>query len=233
MRRAFTISGALLAVASATAVILSIRPSSQAEQMSNPFASSSPAIDHDDDELPTPHVYLNTPISPLAAKVWVKLRQPVSMPFANEAPLDDVIKYIKSSTQDAELPNGIPIYVDPAGLQEAEQTLQSPITITLEGIPLATSLGLLLKQLDLSYRVQQDGLVVITYTAARDAESGDPTTLLLNEMNALRAEVQALRYEIASLRGRISGATGGGAPQLKLQLRPADGQPSGGAKASP
>ena len=45
--------------------------------------------------------------------VLAKLEQPVSMSFANETPLEDVLKYIKSATQG---PNdtGIPIYIDPA-----------------------------------------------------------------------------------------------------------------------
>jgi len=49
-----------------------------------------------------------------------KLDEPISMSFANETPLEDVLKYIKSATQG---PNdtGIPIYVDPVGLQEARR----------------------------------------------------------------------------------------------------------------
>jgi hypothetical protein len=82
-----------------------------------------------------------------------KLEAPVDMRFANETPLEDVLKYIKSATKG---PNdaGIPIYVDPLGLQKAEKTMTSPVTIDLEGVTLNTSLRLVLKQLGLTYRVQ-------------------------------------------------------------------------------
>ncbi len=99
--------------------------------------------------------------------IYAKLGQPVSMPFANETPLEDVIKYVKSATVSQELPEGIPIYVDPAGLQEADKTMQSPVTLNLEGVTLKQSLKLLLKQLDLAYTVK-DGLMTITYIASKD-----------------------------------------------------------------
>ena len=53
------------------------------------------------------------------------------MSFPNETPLEDVLKYIKQATQDANY-SGIPIYVDPLGLQEADKTLTSPVSIDLE-----------------------------------------------------------------------------------------------------
>ena len=57
--------------------------------------------------------------------------------------------------------NGIPIYVDPKGLNEAEKTMQSPVQLSLEGTKLKTSLRLMLDQLDLAYYVK-DGLLVIS-----------------------------------------------------------------------
>ena len=56
---------------------------------------------------------------------------------------------------------GIPIVVDAFGLQEARRTLQSTVLIYLEGVPLKTTLRLLLKQLGLVYTIK-DGLVVIS-----------------------------------------------------------------------
>ncbi len=63
------------------------------------------------------------------------------MSFGKETPLVDVLKYMKSATQG---PNdtGIPIYVDPAGLDKAGKTMQSPVTLDLEGVPLQISLRL-------------------------------------------------------------------------------------------
>ena len=82
------------------------------------------------------------------------------MSFANETPLEDVLKYIKSATQG---PNdtGIPIYVDPAGLNEAEKTMTSPVTLNVEGLPLKLTLRLVVNQLGLTYAVR-DGLLTIT-----------------------------------------------------------------------
>ncbi len=61
----------------------------------------------------------------------------------------------------AGLPTGIPIYVDPQGLQDADQTMKSTSTIDLEGIPLRTTLALLLRQLHLGYKVE-GGVLLIT-----------------------------------------------------------------------
>ncbi|MDR3637414.1 MAG: hypothetical protein P4L84_26655, partial [Isosphaeraceae bacterium] len=103
---------------------------------------------------------------PKTKSIIAKLDEPISMSFANETPLEDVLKYIKSATQG---PNdsGIPIYVDPVGLQEAEKTMQSPVQLDLEGVPLKTTLRLLLKQLGLTYTVK-DGMLTITSESSDD-----------------------------------------------------------------
>ncbi len=99
-------------------------------------------------------------ISPKTRAVLKKLEEPVTMSFANETPLEEVLKYIKSSVTGGK-DSGIPVYVDPLGLREVEATLTSPIVIDLEGVPLKTSLRLLLKQLRLAYCVK-DGLLIIS-----------------------------------------------------------------------
>ncbi len=98
-----------------------------------------------------------------------KLNERISMNFPGDTPLEDVKKYIEQSTQDeaAGLPTGIPIYVDPQGLQDADKTMASTVTINLEGIPLKTTLRLLLKQLGLTYTVK-DGLLTITSSSSDD-----------------------------------------------------------------
>jgi hypothetical protein len=98
---------------------------------------------------------------PRSRAILAKLDQPTSMPFHDETPLEDLVKYIQSATQDDDLPQGIPVYVDPTGLQEAETTLQSPIQIQLEGVPLKRSLYLALRQLDLAYAIK-DGILFIS-----------------------------------------------------------------------
>ncbi len=89
------------------------------------------------------------------------LSNPVAMPFANETPLGELIKYVKTATVNANMPEGIPIYLDPEGLQMAEKTIDSPISLNLEGIKLKTTLRLALKQLGLGYYVRH-GLLIIT-----------------------------------------------------------------------
>jgi len=101
--------------------------------------------------------------------IQAKLDQPIAMSFPNETPLEDVLKYIKQATQDAN-DSGIPIYVDPLGMQEADKTLTSPVSIDLEGVPLKTTLRLLLKQLGLTYTVK-DGFLMITSQESEDQQT--------------------------------------------------------------
>jgi hypothetical protein len=113
--------------------------------------------------------------SPLNAPILNALEQNVPMPYASETELKEVLGAIRGQTKSRELPDGIPIYVDPIGLQEAEKTLSSPITIDVRGVPLRVSLGLALEQLELRYFVR-DGLMLITSeTSAADlAAAYDP-----------------------------------------------------------
>jgi RNA polymerase sigma factor (sigma-70 family) len=97
---------------------------------------------------------------PKSLQILAKLEEPISMSFANETPLDDVLKYIKQATTTPTF-SGIPIYVDPKGLQEAERSLNSTVSLDLEGVPLRRTLQLVLTQLDLAYFVE-DGFLVIT-----------------------------------------------------------------------
>jgi RNA polymerase sigma factor (sigma-70 family) len=98
--------------------------------------------------------------NPKTQAIFKKLEEPIAMPFPDDTPLDDVLKYIRGGTAS---PNfvGIPIYVDPKGLEETNKTMQSTVTLNLEGIPLRTSLRLILKQLGLAYCVR-DGVLIIS-----------------------------------------------------------------------
>lgn len=98
--------------------------------------------------------------SPKTKELLQKLEEPITLDFGNETPLQDVLKYIESVTK-GKGSIGIPIYVDPQGLVETEKTLGSPVTIKLEGIPLKTTLRLVLKQLGLAYCVH-DGFLMIS-----------------------------------------------------------------------
>ena len=66
--------------------------------------------------------------------------KPVPMNFNEDTPLEHVIKYVKEATK-VSIKSGLPIYVDPIGLQEAEKSMTSTITnINLDGLPLSTTL---------------------------------------------------------------------------------------------
>ena len=85
------------------------------------------------------------------------------MHFPNSTTLDELFKHVKKETTRLD-GKGIPIYVDPIGLQEAERSMSSTIgaRIDRDDIPLKSSLHLCLRQLQLAYRVQ-DGFLQIIY----------------------------------------------------------------------
>jgi hypothetical protein len=92
--------------------------------------------------------------------ILAKLEQPVDLHF-DKAPLEEVLKFIKKASTGPK-DNGIPIYVDPIGLMEAEVAITTPVSIESKtGEPLKTSLERLLKPAGLTYEVK-DGLLTIT-----------------------------------------------------------------------
>ena len=107
--------------------------------------------------------------------IIAELAKPISMPFGAETALADVVKYVKTSTRGPAFADGIPIYVDPIGLSEADKSMTSTVHgVEVEGVPLRTTLKLLLHQLDLTY-VVRDGLLRITSRESADQEAQDET----------------------------------------------------------
>ncbi len=94
-------------------------------------------------------------------RVIAKLEQIVPMKFPQGTPIEEVIQHIKDATKSSDMPSGLPVYIDPIGLSETSKTLESTITIDLEGIPLRRTLQLALAQIDLVYFVE-DGILFIT-----------------------------------------------------------------------
>ena len=131
---------------------------------------------------------------PKSQMILAKLDEPISMSFNEDTPLEDVLKYIKQATT-TKTYTGIPIYVDPVGLQEAEKSMTSTVrNMDLEGVPLRRTLQLLLKQLDLIYFVE-DGLLYIT---SKDSEGpwgtlgpamSEPSPILQKAEKAERGEM--------------------------------------------
>jgi RNA polymerase sigma factor (sigma-70 family) len=130
---------------------------------------------------------------PQSLRVIAKLDEPLVMKFADETPLEEILKYIKLSTESPGLAKGIPIYVDPVGLSEADKTMNSTVrNMDLEGVPLRRTLQLALAQLDLIYFVE-DGMMIIT-----SKESGyEPLPPALTRPSPLRRKIdQAERGEL-------------------------------------
>jgi hypothetical protein len=94
------------------------------------------------------------------ARIRDILERPLPMRFPRDTPLEDVLKYVQAATRGPD-GMGIPIYVDPIGLQEVERSMSSTVQIDVEGVALRTSLQLCLDQLFLTYRIR-DGLILIT-----------------------------------------------------------------------
>jgi hypothetical protein len=139
------------------------------------------------------------------------LKKRVPMPFKNETPLEDVLVYIEEQTKSPELPDGIPIYVDPVGLNEAEKTMTSPITLELKRAALRDSLRLLLKQLGLLYTVK-NGLLSITSEGSDNAQS--PMVMLAEkaEMGELSLSEMKELIELFKTRQEVRSYAGGEPP---------------------
>jgi hypothetical protein len=118
-------------------------------------------------------------------RILQELERPVPMRFPNQTPLDDVLKHIVDATRGAD-GKGIPIYVDPVGLQEAQKNLTSPVSIEVEGVPLKHSLSKCLKQLGLAYSVR-DGYVMISAEGAVIPVYDDPFLIVGHCLLALIA----------------------------------------------
>jgi hypothetical protein len=129
------------------------------------FQSIAPRLEIADAEPPDPLEAQDD----LSRRISYELAKPFDMSFPTDTPLKDVIDYIRKATSGPAFPDGIPIYVDPIGLQDSDKTLADTVMINLKQVPLRTSLFLLLKQLSLTY-VVHDGLLHITSTASDDLE---------------------------------------------------------------
>ncbi len=95
-----------------------------------------------------------------------RLEEKVDLTFEKSS-LEDVLKHIKKATSKGQDGTGIPIHVDPLGLQEAEKTLATPISFTARGEPLRSSLERLLRSIDLTY-VVKDGFLMVTSRSSED-----------------------------------------------------------------
>jgi hypothetical protein len=141
-------------------------------------------------------VHVSTPVTAQAARTWMSLSKPVDVRFPN-TPLEDALKQIRESTKGIEgYATGIPIYLDPMAFKDEPPTEDFRVAIDLTGVPLASSVELLLKQRGLTYAVNKDGIVVITSDSEEPETIADPYPWILDQLAALRSELAELRREI-------------------------------------
>ena len=99
-------------------------------------------------------------VSPRTRAIQIQLDEQIGMPFVYATPLEDVLKYITQATTTRSHP-GIPIYVEPLGLEEAKQTINnSTVTIRDDNATLGVKLTTILAQRRLAYVVKDDVLIV-------------------------------------------------------------------------
>ncbi len=115
-----------------------------------------------------------------------KLDQSIPMHFPNGTPLDEVLKYIRGTTRETNFP-GIPIYVDPVGLQNAERSLNSPVEIDLDAVPVKDALSLCLKQLGLGYNLRTGYIQITDDDSATIPVYEDPVQVVGHSFLALAA----------------------------------------------
>ena len=114
-----------------------------------------------------------------------------TLSYADGARLDVVLKDIKAQTSKnpklPKLPTGIPIYVDPIGLQEAERSMWSVVKrpAAADTLTLGEHLRRILEPLGLGYEVK-DGFLMITSKGSEDVPIGDEAEPYLRYRDVLR-----------------------------------------------
>jgi hypothetical protein len=93
----------------------------------------------------------------------------ITMHVARDESLEDVLKRLKVMSISSRVPNGLPIYVDPIGLQEADATMMTTPGSDLDakGESLKVFLNRVLKPMGLVSQLR-DGLVTVTSKESLD-----------------------------------------------------------------
>ena len=180
-----------------------------------------------------------------------KLDEPISMSFGEETPLEDLLKYVRQATTSRTY-GGIPIYVDPIGLLEADRSMTSTVrNMELEGVPLRRTLQLLLKQLDLAYFVE-DGVLCITSLKSmgrfdptmhdpapiterlKKAERGELSPTEMKDLiELLKSQAEARRLGAAAVEGPVDPGVGADARAEKTPARDPSGEKKEPEEARP
>jgi hypothetical protein len=125
---------------------------------------------------------------PRTEGIFDLLDEPLALNYPDGAPLDEVLRLIRlHSTGQPKLTVGIPIYVDPIGLQEAEKSLNAPVKRppSADRLTFGEHLRLILEPLGLGYEVK-DGFLMITSRESRDEPLGAEVNPYLQYRDVLR-----------------------------------------------
>ena len=121
---------------------------------------------------------------PRTEGIFDALDQRLDLTYADGASLEEVLKETKLRSTGGPITSGIPIYVDPIGLQESEKSMTSPVRRppSADTLTLGKHLRSALDPLGLGYVVKD----VITSKESLDAEAGDATNPYLMYRDVLR-----------------------------------------------
>ena len=117
------------------------------------------------------------------APIRLKLETRIDAQFPKGATLETLLKHIKQVTADGTY-SGIPIYVDPVGLAEANKTMGTEVELNYKQAPIEEVLKYTLRPLGMSYCVR-DGFVWVssrTGTLENRVEEIDRKLELMLEM---------------------------------------------------
>ncbi len=113
-------------------------------------------------------------ITPRTRAILARLEERVAMPFPKKTPLDDVLQHIRRVAKKGPDDLGVPIYIDPLGLERAGRSLNSTVTIDEKAIPLKDALTRVLASLSMAYIVKDDVLIITDRMGVRREQKEVP-----------------------------------------------------------
>lgn len=146
---------------------------------------------------------ISTEADPVNKAVLKELDRPLTLTFSQPTPLKKVLESVKTSLAGHD-GKPIPIYVDPIAMERSGARLEWPVTIDLEGVPLRTSLRLVLKQCGLAYCVR-DGVLIISSVEGIREELAEEASEAMGKDPQQRQQVMDMATQ-----GMGMGGMGGG-----------------------
>lgn len=142
---------------------------------------------------------------PYSQAIIARLDERINLPFEQETPLEDVVKYIKEATSHGGQ-DPLTIYVDPVGLRSVDKTLQSPVFISLENVPIRMALRLILRQVNLEYTVEDGVLIISSEDELADLLERGPMFDLDRYQREKAAQAQEIKAAQAAEKSRMDGS---------------------------